>query len=79
MKSLNEIVHEMTTWGTPACGIFCGIVGAIVAVLLLTIGFWKTVLVAFLCAAGAFIGGVKDKSAFLKNAVNKLFPPRDTL
>lgn len=77
MKSLNEWVKEMTTWGTPACGVLCGILGALLAILLLTIGFWKTLLVAVLCALGAFIGGVKDKPAAVKNAINRLFPPKE--
>ena len=37
MKSLNDLLREMTTWGTPACGAFCGVIGIVVAVLLLTI------------------------------------------
>ena len=41
MKSLNDLLREMTTWGTPACGAFCGVIGIVVAVLLLTIGFWE--------------------------------------
>lgn len=77
MKSLNEYMREMLTWGTPACGVFCGIVGAILAALLLTIGFWKTLFVALLAAVGVFLGAVKDKGAFLKNLVNKLFPPKN--
>lgn len=77
MKSLNEWVKEMTTWGTPACGVLCGILGALLAILLLTIGFWKTLLVAVLCALGAFIGGVKDKPAAVKNVINHLFPPKE--
>lgn len=77
MKSLNEIVREMTAWGTPACGVFCGVIGGIAAVLMLTIGFWQTMLVAALCAAGAFIGGVKDKAGVVKGVINRVFPPRD--
>lgn len=76
MKSLNEMLREMLTWGTPACGAFCGVLGVLVAVLLLTIGFWKTLFVALLCALGVFIGAVKDKSTFLKAVINRLFPPK---
>ncbi len=76
MKSLNEMLREMVTWGTPACGVFCGALGILVAVLLLTIGFWKTLFVALLCALGVFIGAVKDKSSFLKAVINRLFPPK---
>ena len=77
MKQLNDLLKEMTTWGTPACGLLCGVLGVLVAILLLTIGFWKTLFVALLCALGVFLGAVKDKAAFLKNAINKLFPPKE--
>ena len=77
MKQLNDLLKEMTTWGTPACGLFCGVLGVLVAILLLTIGFWKTLFVALFCALGVFLGAVKDKAAFLKNVINKLFPPKE--
>lgn len=77
MKQLNDLLKEMTTWGTPACGLFCGVLGVLVAILLLTIGFWKTLFVTLLCALGVFLGAVKDKAAFLKNVINKLFPPKE--
>lgn len=76
MKSLNDLLREMITRGTPACGAFCGVIGIVVAVLLLTIGFWKMLLVALLCGLGVFLGAVKDKSAFCKKVINKLFPPK---
>ena len=76
MKSLNEWIKEMMTWGTPACGLFCGVCGVILAILLLSIGFWKTLFVAALCLVGAFLGGVKNKGDFIKNAINRLFPPK---
>lgn len=76
MKSLNELLREMLTWGTPACGLFCGVCGIVLAVLLLTLGFWKTLFVTLLCAVGAVIGGVEDKAEFLKKIVNKVFPPQ---
>ena len=46
MKPLNDLLKEMLTWGTPACGVFCGVLGILLAILLLTIGFWKTLFVA---------------------------------
>jgi len=76
MKTLNDILREMLTWGTPACGLFCGICGIVLAVLLLTLGFWKTLFVAILCVIGVFVGGVKDKAECLKKIVNKIFPPQ---
>ena len=63
MKPLNDLLKEMLTWGTPACGAFCGVL--------------KTLFVALLCAVGVFLGAVKDKASFLKNFINKLFPPKE--
>lgn len=77
MKSLNDLLKEMLTWGTPACGLFCGVCGVIAAILLLTIGFWKTLFVALLCAVGVFVGGVEDKQGFLRRVANQLFPPKE--
>ena len=36
-----------------------------------------TLFVALLCAVGVFLGAVKDKASFLKNLINKLFPPKE--
>ena len=77
MKSLNEWIRELTTWGTPACGLFCGVLGAIAALLWIALGFWRMLFVALLCAAGAFLGGVEDKQGFVRRVVNKIFPQRD--
>ena len=76
MKRIEEFVREMLQWGTPQCGILCGITGIVLAVFLLTIGFWKTLFVTALFFVGLFIGAVKDKQAFIKNLINKLFPPK---
>ena len=77
MKTLNDLLKEMTTIGTPACGMACGVLGVIVAALLLAIGFWKTLFVALVCLLGVFLGGVKDKHGFIRAVANKLFPARD--
>ena len=79
MRSLNDIIRELTTWGTPACGLFCGVLGAIAALLWLALGFFRMLFVAALCVMGVFIGGVKDKSAFFKRAINRIFPPKNVL
>ncbi len=49
--------------------------GAAVAVLLMTIGFGRTLFLGVMSGAGAFIYGVKDKQQWLKDTVNRLFPP----
>ena len=50
--------------------------GAAIAVLLMTIGFGRTLFLGLMGCAGAFIYGVKDKQQWLKDTVNRLFPPR---
>lgn len=77
MNSLIELIQAMTTCGTRACGLLCAALGVALAALLLSIGFWRTLFVVALGAAGLFIGGVKDKGQFIKNLVNRLFPPKD--
>lgn len=62
--------------GTPLCGILFGLVGALIALMLLFLGFWRTLLVALLFAAGYFLGAVKNKSEVLKALINKWFPPK---
>jgi len=49
----------------------------VLAALLLSVGFWRTLFMVVLCALGVFLGGVKHKSDFIKGVVNRLFPPKD--
>ncbi len=45
--------------------------------LLLTVGFWKTLLLGGMGALGAFLFGVNDKQQSVKTLINRLFPPKD--
>ena len=63
---------RLFTPGTVECAIGCGLLGVGVALLLLWIGVWKTLLIVVLVAIGVFIGGVKDKKAFI-NRILGLF------
>ena len=60
---------QLLTPGTVPCTIFGVAVGLIFALLLLTIGVAKTLIIGLFCLAGAFIGGVKDKAAFVRGIV----------
>ena len=51
--------------------------GVILGVLLLTVGFWKTLLLAGLGCVGAYLFGVTDKQQSLKEFINRVFPPKD--
>ena len=63
--------------GSPACGIALGLVGAVVALMILFLGFWRTAFVALLFGVGYFIGAVGDKGETIKQGINKIFPPKD--
>ena len=68
----------MEKWkmGTPQCGVLCAVLGAILALMLLYLGFWSTVFVVLLAAVGYFVGANKDKGEALKDLINKCFPPK---
>ena len=63
--------------GTPEYGLILGVLGAVVAAMILFFGFWRTVFVAVLFAAGYFIGSSKDKAETVRAFINKRFPPKD--
>ena len=70
MKDLKSLIAQMLTPGTSACALFGAAVGCIFAVLCLTIGVGKALLIGIFCLIGAFIGGVKDKKAFVRRVVS---------
>ena len=63
--------------GTPQCGIALGLIGVIVAFMLLFLGFWRTLLVAALFGVGYFFGASANKGETVKKAINRLFPPKN--
>ena len=68
---------DFLTPGNTSCAIFCGLIGALIAVLFLTIGFWKTVFIAFMIGIRLFVGGVGDKKALIAGTANRVFPQKD--
>ena len=69
MMDLRTFVSQMFTPGTAPCTLFGIAVGLIFAVLCLTIGVGKALLIGIFCLIGAFIGGVKDKKAFVRRII----------
>jgi len=65
--------------GTPAFGFLAGCIFVILGILLMTIGFWKTVLLMVLFAVGYFLGAVNNKGAFLKDTVNRIVPEKKSI
>ena len=76
MMDMKSFLSQLFTPGTAPCTIFGIAVGLIFAVLCLTIGVGKALLIGLFCLVGAFIGGVKDKGAFVRNLI--LFFHRDS-
>ena len=64
--------------GTPMMGVACGITLVAIAVLIMVIGFWKTLILLALFGIGFFLGTVENKQEFVKDAVNKVIPPKET-
>ena len=60
---------QIFTPGTVPCALFGMAVGLLFAVLCLTIGVGKSLLIGLFCLVGAFLGGVKDKGAFLRRVL----------
>lgn len=63
--------RKVLTPGTPHCALACTAVGIVTALLLLWAGVWRTLLVAACVAVGAFLGGVRDKKAWIRGIADK--------
>ena len=63
--------------GTPLFGLALGAILTLVGVLVMAIGFWKTLVLCLLFAVGYFLGTVENKREFMKNAANKLIPDKE--
>ena len=74
MNKSRQNKPDFLTPGTVSCALFSGITGVVIAVLLLSIGFWKTLFIFIMLCIGLFIGGVEDKRTFLKSFADKTIP-----
>jgi uncharacterized membrane protein len=77
MNRLNEFLEEMVKPGTPQCALFTGFLAFITGLLLIFVGFFKTILIIIIVAVGVFLGAVRNKKEAIRGVVNRLFPPRD--
>ena len=64
--------------GTPAMGITIGLTLAGTAVLIMIIGFWKTLILLALFGIGYFIGSVNNKQDFVRKTINRIIPSKET-
>ena len=70
-RPMREFLSRCFTKGTVECAALCAVVGAGVALSLITLGIWKTLLIALCVSMGAFIGGVKDKKEFIRKVAER--------
>lgn len=70
MMDFKTFLNQMLTPGTVPCTIFGAVLGLIFAVLCLTIGVGKALVIGIFCLIGAFIGGVKDKADFIRRIIS---------
>ena len=66
---MKQFFSQMFTPGTVPCAIFGAVMGLVFAVLCMTIGVVKALLIGVFCLVGAFVGGVKDKAGFIRKAI----------
>ena len=69
MQESNQEKKLLQT-GTQLCGIVYGLVGVLVALSLIFLGFWKTLLIVVLFAVGYLLGACSNKRAFLEATIN---------
>lgn len=62
--------------GTPLCGMTMGVLGALTALMLIFLGFWKTVFIVLLAVIGYGFGAYTDKAEKLKAVINRIFPAK---
>lgn len=58
-------------------GVVGGLIGLIFAVLLVTIGFWKTLVILIFVAIGAFLGSNKSIRRIFSEIIDKITGKRD--
>ena len=63
--------------GTPLFGLVLGCGLTLIGVLVMIIGFWKTLVLCLLFGLGYFLGTVENKRDFMKNSANRLIPDKE--
>ncbi|MBP3648507.1 MAG: DUF2273 domain-containing protein [Clostridia bacterium] len=56
--------------GTPLCGIVFGLVGVLIALSLIFLGFWKTLLILVMFGIGYVLGAFNNKKKFIEATIS---------
>ncbi len=63
--------------GTPAFGLALGGLFVLIGALWMAIGFWRTLLLAALFAAGYVLGTTENKRELIREAANRILPKKE--
>lgn len=72
----NEDQSKWLKIGTKHCGWLIGLCGAALALMLLFLGFWRTLMISVFFGVGYMFGSNNQKIVSIKNFINKIFPPK---
>jgi len=75
MKGIDEQMHDWNKPGNPTRKLVYAGAFFVFGLMLVYLGFWKTLLVAVITAAGYFVGASDNLEDSARKLVNKLFPP----
>ena len=56
--------------GTPLCGIVFGLVGVLIALCLIFLGFWKTLLILVMFGIGYVLGAFNNKKKLIEATIS---------
>lgn len=57
--------------------VYCTLIGLVIGILMLIIGFWRTMLLGLFVVAGFFVGQVIDTNPKIRNMIRDFFNPND--
>lgn len=77
MSENKQEKKNLITLGTQLGGIVCGVLFFITALLLVFIGFWKTLLVVLLSGAGYMFGASSNFFTDLGRLLNRVIPVKN--
>lgn len=69
---MQESNQKKLQHGTPLCGMVCGLVGVIIALSLIFLGFWKTLLILVMFGIGYVLGAFSNKKQMLDATINTI-------
>ncbi len=75
MKKIEEALKTGFKPGTPTAKVYYGVSFFVIALLIVLIGFWKTLFVAAVTLVGIFIGSAESLGKATSDLIDKIYPP----